>query len=530
MKYLIFLFFSISCICYTSSLIPIVYTKYGYIRGVQTDKTLQYLGIPYASPPVGALRWVPPHSPLPWKPDVYNATIVMPGCPQKYCTEYLPNTSCPVETSEDCLYLNIWTPLNAANTSGYPVLVFIHGGSFRWGSGGMTVYDGNNLASEGHVIVVTIEYRLGLLGFLYTGDGPFDAHGNYGIRDQRKALQWVQANIAQFGGDPEKITIFGQSAGSQSVFIHMMSSKTAGLFRAAVLESAPFAVPYRTKKEALELTDKVLKLLNCNRKTTIECLRNKTVDEINDVEDEITLKLTGRKLNEYYEPIGPIIDGNELTIQPMIAAATGKYRKMPIIIGTVSEEGRSFVYGAWKKNLTLDEYRAALGIVHPQHFEEIEKFYAPKPELYDYRDDLSQVITDYLFICAVKNSTRHFVNITSDKVFLYLFEHATVVKGGWGKDSFCEGHVCHSEELRYVFNNQIVNTTADENTLSETMVSYWSNFAYTNDPNIGPLPVSLRWPTFHYNDSTTMHFKTPINELISDYRNDYCTFWNNIGF
>lgn len=310
----------------------------------------------------------------------------------------------------------------------------------------------------------------------------------------------------------------------------MMSSRTSGLFRAAILESAPFAIPYRTKKEALTLTSKVIKLLNCSTINTVECLKNKTVEEINDVEDEITLKLTARKLNEYYEPVGPIVDGNELTTQPMDAAYFGKYRKMPIIIGTVSEEGRSFVYGAWKKNLTISEYRTALAVVHPQHFEDVKKFYTPQPELDDYRDDLSQVITDYIFTCAVKNSTRYFVNFAQDQVHIYLFDHATLSAGGWGRDLFCEGHVCHSEELRYVFDNQIVNTTAEEDDLSRTIASYWGNFAYTTNPNVGPWPVPVQWPPFIYDNTTTMHFTTPNSDIINEYRDKYCKFWNALGF
>lgn len=518
-------------ICCASASNPLVRTAYGDVQGVRTDKSQQFLGIPYAAQPVGPLRWQKPTAPPAWEPRIYNATSHKPGCPQKYCSKYLPNASCPIQTSEDCLYLNIWTPLDATNTSGYPVMVFIHGGSFKWGSGSNFVYDGNNMASMGKVVLVNIDYRLGLLGFLYTGDGPDDAHGNYGIQDQRFALQWVQQNIANFGGDPNKVTLFGQSAGAQSTFIQMMSSKTDGLFRAAILESAPFAVPYREKDEALLLTDRVRELLKCSRTDIMTCMRSKSVEEINDVQEEITLKITAGKFNEYYEPIGPVIDGEELTVQPMAAATKGLFRKMPVVLGTTTEEARLFVYGIWKRNLTRAEYEAALAIVHPPRFEEIEKFYAPKPDLHDYRDELCEVCTDFLFTCANRNVTRNFLKNNDGQVYLYVFDHATVAHGEWGKDSFCEGHVCHAEELGYVFNNQFVGkpTTAEQQ-LANSMLIYWTNFAFSLDPNLAKRSPAFTWPKYVKNLTSTMHFLTPKNGLFPDYRSDFCKFWDTIGY
>lgn len=434
-------------------------------------------------------------------------------------------------TSEDCLYLNVWTPLDATNTSNYPVMVFIHGGSFKWGSGTNQMYDGNKLASGGKVVYMNMDYRVGLLGFLYTGDGEDDAHGNFGIQDQRLALQWVQQNIQNFGGDPNKVTLFGESAGAQSTFIHMMSPKSNGQFRAAIMESSPFAVPYRDKTDALDLTRRVRDILGCPEKDAIACLRSKTVDEINEAQEKITFKITAKKLNEYYEPIGPIVDGVELLMQPMAAAALGKYRKVPMILGTNTEEGRLFVYLIAKINLTRTEYETALAIIHPNHFEEIEKFYKTKPDQVDYRDDLSQVITDYLFTCANRNTTRNVAKRNAGASYMYVFDHATIARGGWGKDSFCEGHVCHGAELGYIFQNQIFGEpTPDEATLGESMLMYWTNFAYTLDPNVGLRSPSLTWPAYSANKTSTMHFVTPKNDLFNDYKEEYCNFWDAVGY
>ena len=329
-----------------------------------------------------------------------------------------------------------------------------------------------------------------------------------------------------------QVTLFGQSAGAQSTFIHLMSNKTdSSLFRAAIMESAPFAVPYREKDEALFLTERIRKLLKCPEKDVMLCMRSKSVEEINDVQEEVSIKVTAGKFNEYYEPIGPIIDGEDLTTQPMIAAKQGNFKKIPLILGTTTEEGRLFVYGAWKPNLTRAEYEAALAIIHPSHFEDIEKFYKSKPDLLDYRDDLSVVCTDLLFTCANRNVTRNIFGNMEHPLYLYVFDHATVAHGGWGKDSFCEGHVCHAEELGYLFQNQLVGkATLEEEQLANNMLMYWTNFAYSLDPNTGRVSPELTWPNYTPNASTTMHFMTPKNIYLHDYRSSFCNFWDMVGY
>ncbi|WAR11767.1 D2-like protein, partial [Mya arenaria] len=385
-------------------------------------------------------------------------------------------------TSEDCLYLNVWTPLDANVTSGYPVMAFLHGG----------------------------------------------ATGNYGILDQRLALQWIQTNIDAFGGDPFKVTLFGQSAGAQSVFIHVMSPPSNSLFRAAIVESAPFAVPYRTKDEARLLATKFRELLKC-REGDFQCLLNKTVEEINDAQQDVTFKITGGKLDEYFEPIGPVVDGVDVPMQPMAAARLGKFRKLPLMLGTVTEEGRLFVYGAWKLNLKRTEYEAALAAIHPSHFEEVETEYPPS-DVPDLRDELCEVVTDYLFTCATRNVSENILKGGNSSTFLYVFDHATNGTGGWGKDTFCEGHVCHAEELAYIFQNSWVKGTPDEGTLSQLMVLYWSNFAHSMNPSVGPRSPLLRWFPYSPGSKTIMHFKTPTPECITQFRKQQCDFWDTVGY
>lgn len=225
---------------------PVVATQSGKVRGSLTDaaQAVAYRGIPYAAPPTGALRWREPQPPLGWSGE--RAAFTAPGCMQTLA-EQLPWTAEFMHhgaVSEDCLYLNVWTPTQAAGKN-LPVLVFVHGGGFTQGSIDVPLYDGAALAHHG-VIVVTLNYRLGALGFLahpaLTQESAHHASGNYGLMDQLAALRWVHANIAAFGGDPGKITLSGQSAGAISVYLLTAAPQAKGLFQRAIIESGPGAL------------------------------------------------------------------------------------------------------------------------------------------------------------------------------------------------------------------------------------------------------------------------------------------------
>lgn len=326
-----------------------------------------------------------------------------------------------------------------------------------------------------------------------------------------------------------QVTIFGQSAGAQSVFVQLMSAKADGLFRAAIVESAPFGIPYRDKTEALLLTKKVSEILRC-KNADILCLRSKTTNEINDAEETAMFRITSGKLDEYFEPFGPLIDGDEILMQPMEAAKLGKFQKVPVMLGTVSEEGIFFVYAVWNRTLSKTEYESALAALHPTNFRTLEAEYPPA-NTSDLRYELSQVMADYLFTCPTRNVTQNLIERGNNQTYLYVFDHATVAKGSWGNATYCEGHVCHAAELGYVFQNRIVgNITRDEAILSELMEIYWTNFAYTMDPNKGLGSPSLPWPQYNPNGSTILHFKTPQSHVTSQFRHDQCKFWDNFGY
>ena len=213
----------------------IVKTEAGLISGFQQDNLRVFLGIPFAAPPVGDLRWRPPVPVKPWE-GVKETKKYSPACPQPSVID--PNLS----MSEDCLYLNVWTPA-ADETEKLPVMVFLYGGAFGKIAGSISMYNGTALAKKG-VIVVTPNYRVGALGFLahpqLDNESQNNSSGNYGILDQIAALEWVQNNIEAFGGDPSKVTIFGQSAGGESILIHLTSPLSKGLFKQAIVESGTF--------------------------------------------------------------------------------------------------------------------------------------------------------------------------------------------------------------------------------------------------------------------------------------------------
>ena len=222
---------------------PIVKTQSGLVKGVlNADKSvLSFKGIPFAAPPVGNLRWRAPQEPLPWdgvrQADRFGASAIQikQGSRNPWTKEFMVQN----EISEDCLFLNIWTPGQSSGKK-RAVLVYIHGGGFVEGSGGVDVYDGEELSKKG-IVVVTINYRLGVLGFLahpeLSAESPHQVSGNYGILDQLAALQWIHRNIASFGGDPSRVTIAGQSAGASSINALILAPQAAGLFHGAITES-----------------------------------------------------------------------------------------------------------------------------------------------------------------------------------------------------------------------------------------------------------------------------------------------------
>lgn len=489
--------------------------------------TFAYLGIPYAETTAGENRFAPP---VPYKPrpGLRRATAFSPICPQ--------NESPPTgrAQSEDCLSLNIWTPArpgSAAPRRRLPVMVFIHGGAFYQGASSNPLYDGRRMAAMGNVVLVTINYRVGPFGFLAGIDG---LKGNFGIMDQRLALEWVRDNIARFGGDPRRVTIFGESAGAMSVGIHLVSPGSKRLFRAAIMESNPYGVPYKSVEEAKFAAGVLKSRLGCDG-GGLPCLRAQKVKDILRHSKSVTLSVYGM-LSGFSGMLtwAPVIDGNMLPTQPNRA----RIRK-PVIAGTNLDEGALFVAPEqlnWfgKKEVPAAEYRLELSVVFSEKVaERILTFDRYKPVAGDNTEPLSRVITDYLFTCP----NRHVLGRARGRAHGYLFTHRPSY-AVWPKMPICSlksGRVCHTFELPFVFGNpttvtipqtpKTIDFTPAERRLSDRMIGYWTRFAWTLRPNGRGLP---NWPGYRAANRTRIVFDTPIRTKRGDDAN--CAFWDTVGY
>ena len=327
---------------------PSIVTEDGPVKGILSPSINEFLGIPYAAPPLGARRWMPPQSHGHWH-GVLEATQLGNECPQ---LDFFGNEF----GDEDCLFLNVYTPglkKNQNKGHGLPVMVWIHGGNLTFWSGGL--FDPTPLVEKGGVIVVTINYRLGVLGFF--AHPALDAEGhlnaNYGLLDQQFALKWVQRNIAAFGGDPKQVTIFGESAGGLSVYSHLASPTAAGLFRRAIAESGSYTSFQDYQQLILPLADAeaagtaFATSVGCDDQTA-QCLRATSA-----------ITLVGAQPDTVY----PVVDGVVLTRPPGSAFASGQFNRVPVISGSNHDEWRAFValgYDYVGNPLTDADYPAAV--------------------------------------------------------------------------------------------------------------------------------------------------------------------------
>ena len=464
----------------------------GTLHGTKTGGIRSFLGIPYAAPPVGDLRWRTPQPAAKWK-GTLQAIEVGSQCPQTL------SLSGPSD-DEDCLYLNVWTPSGAHDL---PVMVWLHGGAFIFGSGGDKYYAGGPLASHG-VVIVTINYRIGPFGFmahpgLDAEDPDYPTSGNYGFEDQRVALEWVQRNIRAFGGDPEHVTLFGESAGGYSTCVQYVSSRTAGLFEDAISESG-FCTSHALVLDKADAEQQGVTLgtqLGCpgSDASAIACMRQLTSDQLLAATQppQPVNQMPGGPL--FADPVLPAslpsIDGYVVSAPLDMQFASGTFTPRPLLLGTNKNEGTLLVSDLYAKPVSSDdEYQAALAVrFGAANVPAIIAMY-PSSAFPSPNDALAQVAGDAFFVCAARKTARG-AAAAGASVYRYTFVHpiANPISQDLG--------VFHSSEIPYVFGNDDFPLGAigdDGQPLVDTMQGYWTSFAkHGGDPDDG---VDPDWPMY----------------------------------
>ncbi|XP_032263081.1 neuroligin-1 isoform X2 [Phoca vitulina] len=541
---------------------PLVTTNFGKIRGIKKElnneilgPVIQFLGVPYAAPPTGEHRFQPPEPPSPWS-DIRNATQFAPVCPQNIIDGRLPEVMLPVwftnnldvvssyvqDQSEDCLYLNIYVPtedvkriskecarkpgkkicrkggpLTKKQTDDLgdndgaededirdsggpkPVMVYIHGGSYMEGTGNL--YDGSVLASYGNVIVITVNYRLGVLGFLSTGDQA--AKGNYGLLDLIQALRWTSENIGFFGGDPLRITVFGSGAGGSCVNLLTLSHYSEGLFQRAIAQSgtalSSWAVSFQPAKYARMLATKV----GCNVSDTVElveCLQKKPYKELVDQDIQPA---------RYHIAFGPVIDGDVIPDDPQILMEQGEFLNYDIMLGVNQGEGLKFVENIVDSDdgISASDFDFAVSNFvdnlygYPEGkdvLRETIKFmytdWADRHNPETRRKTLLALFTDHQWVApAVATADLH-SNFGSPTYFYAFYHHCQTDQVPAWADA------AHGDEVPYVLGIPMIgptelfpcNFSKNDVMLSAVVMTYWTNFAKTGDPN-QPVPQDTKF-------------------------------------
>jgi len=516
-------------------------TSNATITGAGTVTAAAYLGIPYAVPPVGPLRWQ--HSTLFEGSAPLVATAYGSPCPQStvaggQCTA--SGKALGAGQSEDCLYLNVWVPNGTTASARLPVMAFIHGGAFYQGSGGASttaggaitgnLYDGTYLAASGNVIVVTFNYRLGALGFLSHG-----GNDNFGFADQILALEWVQTNIANFGGNPRNVTLFGESAGAKSVGLHTLSSpRSAGLFQAAIMESNALGLPYKDTSHAEALSGAF-----CSSGSSL-CTTATPACDIVEAQEAFMAAQPLSFLSIANLFWAPTIDGVYVTGQPMTGAAS---LRVPLIVGTNRDEGPAFVYSARETSPKAKDnnppnsvaYAAILdqlfGAANSRRIQSVEKYRCTTT--CDCTNQLINVMTDFGFTCANRRLAIAATRRTKPQpLYLYHFNQVSNFNvWAYTPDPVpqCNALVCHTDELPYVFNSVwqfscYIAFTPPEERLAQTVGKYWTSFADARNPGSAWPPFKPR-NTYLLVSESSSAASDPLNASAN-----CSTLWDGIGY
>ena len=521
--YLLLIFIIIAAQSYLSAQ-AVVKSKFGFMEGNYSGGIFEFLGVPFAKPPVGDLRWKPPLDPVSWT-DTLKVQAFKQGCLQKDFVQ--GDTTYTISGSEDCLYLNIWTPDTVSKT--LPVLVFVHGGGNQQGaadeiSAGTEIYYGRNLAERGHAVVVTIDYRLGPFGFLvHPGldlESANHVSGNYGLLDQIKALEWVRGNISYFGGDTSKVMVFGQSAGGVDIGDLILSPLAAGLFQRACIESAvPSAGDYSSNEEkGIKFVNQFISTGTDSEK--IDYMRKLPADSLIKY---LTNALIGGIVQQVWQPV---IDNYVLPGSPFHVLGSGNFNKVPLIIGSNADEmslsAPQVVYPLMVTaliNSSVPSSYSSQGL----------QLYPPGNNTTEARDSYVQILTDGQFTAPVRRIARLVADNQGEPVWRYFLTYAQQpgILNPYGS--------YHGIELFYVFNtweNAPLGSgrlfTAEDDSMESNMLKYWINFANSGNPNGQGL---VNWPQYNSTTDTYLEINATPDGSLSGVRTAKCDFWDQaVGY
>ncbi|KAF9106408.1 hypothetical protein BGX27_009183 [Mortierella sp. AM989] len=528
-----------------------VSTPVGDIQGWRDQNSFRFLGIPYGEAPIGDLRFAAPVAKAPFN-GTWDAINYKSVCPQSASSttfksisqDFIENEGAPQQ--EDCLHLNVYTPsLKGTGEAGLPVMVYIHGGSFTSGSGGRVTLEPGNMVSRGGIVAVTLNYRLGMLGFMENESSwsRSSVPGNQGIHDQILALQWVQKNIASFGGDPKRVTIFGQSAGASSIRALLSAPSAFGLYQNAILQSDPINIPFKSPGSAANITSYFLHALNCST-TDLKCARSRSVEQIMVAQ----LKANAKAFldDRWATPAlidRPSTDGDLIPADFSQLIKNGSYNtNASIMWGTVHDEAGSFVDEIFSDpapdtNVTqvlnvLFEPNRTAQLLNSTYF----KLNTSDPD--GVRNLITLAGTDYYFFCPLRYLSREMAKVKTT----YNFRFRRGRDEPFSNQTYCStdaGRVCHSADIQPVFASGAVipgyNQTGDDARFSRQVLDRFTTFAKTGNPNpqpglIGveltnPDVTGVQWAA--YNETNPI-MELDVNSSMSiNSDNDPCTWLDN---
>ncbi|KAJ8368024.1 hypothetical protein SKAU_G00080520 [Synaphobranchus kaupii] len=507
----------------------VVLTDKGKVRGTRVPvpggSVVAFLGIPYADPPVGDLRFRRPVPRKAWS-GVREVTEFPSTCYQRRdemfpgfpgAEMWNPNT----RMSEDCLYLNVWVPSPTPRAA--PVMVWIYGGGFATGTASLEVYDGRFLSHTEGVLVVSLNYRIGALGFLAL-PGSQGVTGNAGLFDQRMALQWVSDNIAAFGGDPQTVTLFGESAGAAGVNFHVLSPGSHAVFTRAILQSGSANAPWAAvpQGEAWNRSIALAGLLDCETGvgTDVEaCLRRAEPEAI-----------VSQQPN-----VGPTVDGDFLTDLPSVLIQSGQFKKTELLLGVNKDEGTYFlVYGApgfsieHESLITRDNLLQVVRLFFPGLSdiarEAVVFYYTDWTDEFNgkkNRDTLNHIAGDHYITCPLLELAQSFVSF-GHEAYLYFFDHRSS-RNSWPPWM----GVMHGYEIEFVFGlplNRSLGYTVEEEAMSRKIMKHWANFARTGNPNV---PGPATWPPFSAGTQEYISLNSGSPTTQEKLRAMQCKFWDS---